>query len=171
MFNTAFVPVNAMVSPADTVPSTVSVLFAPISIVPVPSMLATMSELGSMLISPSFTSAPESVRLAPLSSVSVTPAAIVFAPLRVQPAPLSMVTWAKSMYLEPRPDNVPAEAPDASSNVLTDVAPMVLPPSTIPEKLAPGSMTSRSVAPAANFTASGVPPMLPALTTVAAAVA
>jgi hypothetical protein len=70
------------------------------------------------------------------------------------------------MNCVPIPDNVPVDLPAASSSVLTAVAPMVLPPSTVPVNIAPGSTTTRSANPALNCTAAAVPVMVPAFTTV-----
>ncbi len=78
---------------------------------------------------------PTSVRVPEL--VNVAPATTVLVPLRVQFAFASIVAWAKLMNWVPRPLSVPALAPDASSSVLIDTAPMVLPPSTVPAKAAP----------------------------------
>ena len=86
---------------------------------------------------------------------------MLFAALRVQRAPVSTRPLAKRVNWVPRPVRVPADAPLASSRVLTAVAPIVLPPSTVPVKTDPGSSTSRSVTPAANSTASAPPLIVP----------
>ena len=94
---TAFVPPRMMVSPAEMVPVTLSVLPASISTVPMPVKLATVMLLGSSRIVPLFTTAAEPARVA-LSSVKVpalvrvVPASrVLFAPVSVHAAPLSIV--------------------------------------------------------------------------------
>ena len=67
---------------------------------------------------PLFTSVPVSVSVPEL--VSVAPATSVLAPLTVQFAFASIVIWAKWTNCVPRPPNVPADAPEASSSVLTE---------------------------------------------------
>jgi hypothetical protein len=61
---------------------------------------------------------------------------------------------------------VPPDAAEASSSTLTCAAPIVLPPSTVPLKIAPGSTITRFVTPAASWTAALDPSISPALTTV-----
>jgi hypothetical protein len=75
----------------------------------------------------------------------------------------------KLMYFVPMPPIEPADAPVPSSSVLIDVAPTVLPPSTVPVNDAPGSISTRLVKPAARVTAvpaALLPLMNPALITV-----
>ncbi len=82
-------------------------------------------------------------------------------------APVSIVTEANSIYFEPSPFSVPALAPDANSSVLTTEAPIVLPPETRPEKVAPGATMTRSAKPGlAASKAYFVPPIEPRFTTV-----
>ena len=86
---------------------------------------------------PELVSVPTSVSVP--SSVSDAPAAIVFAPVSSHDAPLSTVTDPKLVKLVPRPLNVPALPPEASSSALLAlVLPLIL-----PLKTAPGSTTSR----------------------------
>ena len=72
----------------------------------------------------------------------------------------------KFTYFEPRPLMVPAVTPVAeavvSSSMLLDVAPIVLPPSTVPMNDAPGTIDNVLLKPAANATA--LPLAEPALT-------
>src|SRR5208282_2895002 len=104
-------------------------------------------------------------RVAPSSSVpafdNVVPAPSVLPPDNSQTAEASTSTVVKSTKFVPMPESVPALAADASCNVL-----LPAPPSTIPEKTAPGSSTSKLL-PAPNWSAVPlVPTIAPALVTV-----
>ena len=95
---------------------------------PVPVSPAAINVLGSITIEPLFTSVPETVTVAPLSSVSVAPALIVFAPLNTHDASASIVVCTKSTNSVPSPDKVPADAAEASSSVLLALVPPIARP-------------------------------------------
>ena len=85
----------------------------------------------------------------------------------VQVAPLSMAICPNSTIVVPSADSVPLAVPDSSSSVLTTDAPIVLPPETLPEKIAPGAATTRSAKPGLTGSkAKSVPPTEPRFTSV-----
>ena len=143
-------------------------IMAPCALISVPPL-----NITKPLTAPLLVNTPELCKLPATASepllVSVAPAMFVLLPASAQLAPASMVTCAKSTNCVPSPVNVPAEAPDANSSVLRAVAPIVLPPSTVPMNAAPGSSTNNPVKPVANPTprpAVPVMPIVPAFTIV-----
>jgi hypothetical protein len=83
--------------------------------------------------------------------------------VRYQFAPVSMVTWPKSVTWVPSPLSVPVDPPLASSSTPASVPPTGVSLSTAPSNTAPGSTTTRLPAPGSNTTE---PPIVPALVSV-----
>jgi hypothetical protein len=96
-------------------------------------------------------------------------AAIELPPCNDINAPESIESVAKLMNAVPSPLSFVPPAPAANSSVLSAPLPVLLPPSTTPMNLAPGSTTTRLVKPDARITESTPPPlMVPALVTMPA---
>ena len=108
--------------------------------------------------------------VSPRAKPAIVPERPAVPPERNQLAPGSKTMDPKLVICVPRPVSAPADAPVPSSSVLTAVAAAVLPPFTKPLKTAPGSTTRRLATPAPKLTVVALPPMIPALTTVEAAI-